>query len=184
MERRKRSMIKRERMRNRKAKWTFGMLVGSQTFSLFLAGCSSPQPPGNNADREIVERTIHSSISWALTKDKALLDRCLTQDGDLLIYSPFGVEPNIGTAHIETAWRESWGTEDFKAIRFEMKDLRISFSQSGDVAWYAAVIDDEGEWKGEPVGWIDTRWTGVLEKRDGRWVIVQQHFSFAADTGQ
>ena len=23
-------------------------------------------------------------------------------------------------------------------------------------------------------------WTGVLEKRDGRWVTVQQHFSFAA----
>jgi len=25
------------------------------------------------------------------------------------------------------------------------------------------------------------RWTGVVEKRDGRWVIVQQHFSFASD---
>ena len=27
----------------------------------------------------------------------------------------------------------------------------------------------------------DTRRTGVLEKRDGSWVIVQMHFSFAAD---
>jgi len=25
------------------------------------------------------------------------------------------------------------------------------------------------------------RWTGVIEKRDGRWVVVQQHFSFASD---
>jgi hypothetical protein len=29
--------------------------------------------------------------------------------------------------------------------------------------------------------WENTRWTGVVEKRDGRWVIVQQHFSFASD---
>ena len=27
----------------------------------------------------------------------------------------------------------------------------------------------------------DTRWTGVLERRDGRWLIIQMHFSFAAD---
>jgi len=160
------------------------VLAGAQPFFFILGGCSSPQPPGNPADRDIVERTIHSSISWALTKNKPLLDSCLTQDGDLLIFPPFGVEPNIGTGHIETAWRDFWSTEDFKATNFDMRDLRISFSRNGEVAWYATVMDDEGEWKGEAVGWIDTRWTGVLEKRDGRWVIVQQHFSFAAEPGQ
>ncbi|MEW5983137.1 MAG: nuclear transport factor 2 family protein [Acidobacteriota bacterium] len=36
-------------------------------------------------------------------------------------------------------------------------------------------------YKGQPASWEDTRWTGVLEKRDGRWVIVQQHFSFATE---
>jgi hypothetical protein len=34
-------------------------------------------------------------------------------------------------------------------------------------------------WDGQPANWENTRWTGVLEKRGGRWVIVQQHFSFA-----
>jgi len=27
---------------------------------------------------------------------------------------------------------------------------------------------------------VDTRWTGVMEKRAGRWLIVQMHFSFDA----
>jgi hypothetical protein len=49
------------------------------------------------------------------------------------------------------------------------------------VAWWACILDDLGEWDGRPIGWKDTRWTGVLEKRDGRWLIVQMHFSFAAD---
>jgi hypothetical protein len=25
------------------------------------------------------------------------------------------------------------------------------------------------------------RWTGTLEKRDGKWVIVQMHFSFSTE---
>jgi hypothetical protein len=43
------------------------------------------------------------------------------------------------------------------------------------------MLDDLAEWDGKPTGWKDTRWTGVLEKRDGHWVIVQMHFSFASD---
>jgi len=35
-------------------------------------------------------------------------------------------------------------------------------------------------WAGKPANWENARWTGVLENRDGRWQIVQQHFSFAA----
>jgi ketosteroid isomerase-like protein len=57
--------------------------------------------------------------------------------------------------------------------------MRINISNSGDVAWYSAILDDFGEWNGKPTAWRNTRWTGVLEKRDERWVIVQMHFSFA-----
>jgi len=68
----------------------------------------------------------------------------------------------------------------FKATRFDVRDLRVTFSRSGDVAWWSAILDDMGEWDGRPVGWKDTRWTGVVEQRDGSWVITQMHFSGAA----
>jgi len=54
-------------------------------------------------------------------------------------------------------------------------------SRSGDVAWYSCLLDDHGEWDGKRTGWEDARWTGVLEKRGGRWVIAQMHFSLASD---
>lgn len=54
---------------------------------------------------------------------------------------------------------------------------RPQFSRSGDVAWFFRMLDDVNEWKGQPASWIDTRWTGVLEKREGRWRMVQMHFS-------
>ena len=69
----------------------------------------------------------------------------------------------------------------FKAIRTVVRDLRIHFSRSGDVAWYSATLDDVVEFDGKRGGAEDIRWTGVLEKRDGTWVIVQMHASLAAD---
>jgi hypothetical protein len=47
------------------------------------------------------------------------------------------------------------------------------------VDWFSCLLDDLNTFKGEPAEWRDARWTGVVEKRDGRWVIVMQHFSFA-----
>jgi ketosteroid isomerase-like protein len=72
-------------------------------------------------------------------------------------------------------------SDDFKAIRYEIRDLVVNLSASGDVAWYHARLDDYNEWKGTPANWEDVRWTGVLEKQGGRWVIVQMHFSSPTD---
>ncbi len=143
-----------------------------------LAACAPELPPDPEVEKAAVERVIHSSIAWALTKDKALLDSCFTHDGDLLILSPNEFEPGLGFEPLERSWREFWSREEFRATAFDMRNLRITLSRGGDVAWYYAVMDDIGEWKGEPASWLNTRWTGVLEKRDGRWVIVQQHFSW------
>lgn len=72
-----------------------------------------------------------------------------------------------------------WMNPDFKAIGYEIKDLKINISKSGDVAWWYCMLNDINEWKEKPASWENTRWTGVLEKRDNKWVIVQMHFSFA-----
>ena len=71
---------------------------------------------------------------------------------------------------------------DFKYVRHELKDLEIKFARCGEVAWFYCVLDDINTYKGEPASWENARWTGVVEKRDGRWVVVQQHFSFATMT--
>jgi len=55
------------------------------------------------------------------------------------------------------------------------------FARCGEVARFYCVLDDINTDKGEPASWGNARWTGGVEKRDGRWVVVQQHFSFAGD---
>jgi ketosteroid isomerase-like protein len=109
---------------------------------------------------------------------------CFAEDEELFYFCP----REDGTIHGRKAFVDLtegfFMLDDLKAVGFEVRDLQVNLSRSGDVAWYHARLDDYNEWKGQPANWEDVRWTGVLEKRDGRWVIVQMHFSSATDRAE
>jgi len=135
--------------------------------------------PDAAKERAVVEETIRGNICWALTKDRALLERTTAHDADLFIFNPDS-KATIGWDELAKNFA-FWMDPRFKAVACDIRDLRVNFARSGEVAWWSAMLDDLAEWDGKPAGWKDTRWTGVLEKRDGAWLIVQMHFSFAAD---
>ena len=59
-----------------------------------------------------------------------------------------------------------------------VKELQVRVSHSGDVAWFNQVRDYRGTLEDtQEVRLEGVRVTGVLEKRDGRWVIVHFHHS-------
>jgi len=157
-------------------------ILGAAVLCLSLAalgaawefGSSSPSGEDETAR---IERAIRACIGWAATKDFHLLYNTIANDADFLEVHPDG---NVVRGFEEFKKAEKvWGSPDFKAIRYEIRDLRIKLSRSKDVAWFFCILDDINEWKGQPANWENTRWTGVLEKRNGRWVMVQQHFSSA-----
>ena len=138
------------------------------------------QETAGSRDRAVVEQTIRDSIGWALTKDRVLLERVITHDADLFIFHPDSKSTVVGWDAFAKNF-SFWMDPRFKATSFDVRDLRITFARSGEVCWFSAMLDDLAEWDGKPTGWKDTRWTGVLERRGGNWVIVQMHFSFASD---
>jgi ketosteroid isomerase-like protein len=143
----------------------------------FLAVASGSAPAAD--EKAMIEEVIRANIGWAKTKDRPLLESTLARDQQLLIINP--------DSEITVGWEQFvknfafWMDPRFKATRTDIRDLRIAVSPSGITAWWSCILDDLGEWDGRPIGWKDTRWTGVLEKREGKWLIVQMHFSFAAD---
>ena len=134
-------------------------------------------PEDSGLEKAKIRQVIHDSIGWAATKNKSLLFNCF----DLFWFSPRDDGTVRGFRAFVDEVEGFFMHDDFKAIRYEIRDLQIGLSRSGDVAWYHARLDDFNEWKGKPANWEDVRWTGVLEKRDSRWVIVQMHFSNASD---
>jgi ketosteroid isomerase-like protein len=156
--------------------------IPGMVFALLVAvplasGGAEPEATGDVA---AIKKAIHASIGWALTKDRNLSESVLSHDPDFFIFHPDSKHTVVGWEPMEKAF-EAFMSPRFKATGYEIRDLRINLARCGEVAWYSAILDDCGEWDGKPGCWKDTRWTGVLEKRDGRWVIVQMHFSFAKD---
>jgi hypothetical protein len=131
-------------------------------------------------EKEVITKVIRDSIEWALTKDRELQESTMAKDENLFYYWTHSDKPVVGwEEHVKLF--KIFMDPKFKATFTKVRDLRITFSRSGDVAWYSAKLDDLGEWDGKALGDKDIRWTGVLEKREGKWVIVQMHASIAVD---
>ncbi|WP_430809979.1 MULTISPECIES: nuclear transport factor 2 family protein [unclassified Carboxylicivirga] len=136
-------------------------------------------------------KTIDSgTISKETAPIQAVLDTMITaqEEGDLKTFSEcFAKDEN--TLNIGADLDEIWyGWEDYyewmsTAIRnkpdytISSKNTRIQLSKDQNVAWYSQLLDTCFETKGEPFRLEGFRHTGVLEKRDGTWRIVQSHIS-------
>ncbi len=128
-----------------------------------------------------IEEVIRAGFAWAKTKDTALLFGTRTNDEDLFVYGPSSSKPVVGFQAFQERARKLWLTDAFRATGFDIRDVRIHLSPKGSVAWFSAVVEDWCEIGGTPEGWNGVRWTGVLEKRNGKWLYVQGHFSFSVD---
>jgi ketosteroid isomerase-like protein len=145
---------------------------------MLLIGCLKKDI---SIDREVeikeISKTIDSCIGWFKNKDFKLLFSVVAHDSNYISVHPTD-RVIRGFKQFEKN-AEIFKRPEFQYVRHELKDLTITLSNSGDVAWWYCILDDINTWEGQPANWENARWTGVLEKREGRWVIVQQHFSFA-----
>ncbi len=141
---------------------------------------TQPVAAGMEAEKAAIARVVHDAICWALTKDRPLQESTMAHSDELAIFWT-----DAGTTVF--GWNEyvklfdTWMDPRFRATFTEIRDLRINLSPAGDAAWFTATLDDLWEWDGTPGGARDIRWTGVLEKRDGKWVFVHMHGSLPAD---
>ena len=137
----------------------------------------------DNPHKEIalIEKVIRSHIGWAVNnKDKDTLFSTIVGSDELFYFSPDSKSTVDGISEFNLLIDEFMG-EDFKAIRAEIKELRIHLSPSLSTAWFSCKLDDYNEFRGKPFVWEDVRWTGVLERIEGTWKIFQMHFSKAED---
>lgn len=129
-----------------------------------------------------IEKTIRASIEWAVRgKDTSLLYSSIMDSDELFFFQTDSKSTITSFDDFKSLTENFFMRDDFKALRVEIKDLRINISPTMKTAWWACVLDDYNEFQGKPANWENVRWTGVLEKIDGKWRIFQMHFSKAED---
>lgn len=151
--------------------------------SILIAG---PAFAGERFDRKKEEaevtKVIHQSIKWCFPdKSRQRLYGSVVNDSTFFMFQPDSRSTIDGFDSFREFSERVFMTDACQPKGSEIRELRIIFSRSGEVAWFSCLLDDWGEYDGEPWMWKDIRWTGVLEKIDGRWLLMQQHLSNAED---
>jgi uncharacterized protein (TIGR02246 family) len=135
-----------------------------------------------------------SAVSLILEPDKAeanaLLDKYIqafqkrdidlacevyAHDSGLIVYGSSPSDRRLGWNETEEYLKKYFAAVD--RIEIALQERNVKFHKTGDVAWFAQVLrwtETEG---GKTYTMDGLRITGVLEKRDRGWVIVQLHAS-------
>jgi len=138
--------------------------------------CRQDNPDKKAEEIAAITKTIDSCIGWFKDKDFDRFFGAVVNDPKYISILP---SDRIIRGYDQVRKNSViYKDPEFKYVRHEIRNLTINLSQSGDTAWFFCNLDDINTWKGEPANWENARWTGVLEKIDGKWVLVQQHFSF------
>ena len=158
--------------------------VAAAVLMCMILGCSPSPERGADpaAERAAVVKVIETSIKWCFPdKSRERLYGSLLQDSTYFMFHPDSRSTIRGFDEFHDFAERVFMVDACQPKGSEIRELRVVFSRSGTVAWFSCLLDDWGEWDGVPWLWKGTRWTGVLEKIDGRWVMMQQHFSNAED---
>lgn len=128
-----------------------------------------------NDEKLRVESAIDQFTQAWETKDIELLSRIMAHDADMVIYGTDAPEQWVGWESFKTSVAEMFTA--LGNIKIAVKNRSIKVHPSGDVAWFSQIWDWDLVVEGKPIRSEGQRFTGVLEKRSGEWVIVQFHNS-------
>jgi uncharacterized protein (TIGR02246 family) len=127
------------------------------------------------AAKVAVNSVLDQWIQMAVTENLELFSKLIAHDPDMVSFGTDAAERWVGYESFENAMKKFFeSTEESKGTS---RERVITVHKSGEVAWWSELYDATGKAQGEPFALEGMRVTGVLEKRNGNWVIVQVHTS-------
>jgi hypothetical protein len=94
---------------------------------------------------------------------------------DIMVIGTNSDETVIGWEAIRDAMKIQF--KNIEDTYISVRDQRIEINETGNTAWFSEFVNYNYIYKGKPVKYEGLRFTGVLEKINGDWLIVQSHMS-------
>ncbi len=149
--------------------------------TLFLG--AAPMAPAQStpdlaAEKAGVEQVLENLDKALMTEDIDLYSKQIAQDS----LQGFGVgsQKTVKWEEMKSALLKKW--TDIENGSVKNQDRNIQIGESGNVAWFSELFDYSFTQQGKTVQLNHVRTTGVLEKRNGQWLVVQIHSSFPLPT--
>lgn len=136
------------------------------TVSITPAKAADPQ-----IEKEVKEFLENYSKAYE-KKDLAAVMAMIAPDADVVFVDPGPKGRYVGPDQIKKSYEDDF--MQFKSL--STKYTWVSVAGKGDLAWFAADSISAVDMGEEKLN-VPARWTGLLEKRQGKWLLIQSHFS-------
>ena len=107
--------------------------------------------------------------------DHKMFAETMAQDSDMVTFGTDASERWDGWDDLQRSVKKQF--DAFDILNVKRMDKKLNLSNSGEVAWFSEIVDWEFLVEGKKQIIKGVRYTGVMEKRENEWKIVQFHSS-------
>lgn len=151
--------------------------------ALLVFSCSDNSAKKFNLmeETEAIENVLDKYIVANETQNFELIREIWAPDADIILYGTDSDERLMGWVNIKNAIKDQFSqiTDTYIAAT----DQFIKINETGNTAWFAETLNYNFVYKDKARSYEGLRFTGVLEKLDGKWKLVQAHLSLPASVG-
>ncbi len=148
-----------------------------------MIGCEPQKEkcPEVDFDKELSEiRSVIEQYELAReSEDFSTIEQIWAPDEDIVLFGSEGDEQLVGFAAIKKAMTRQF--DELENILISIRDQKIKINKAGTTAWFSQILNYNYIYQDENMSFEGIRFTGVLEKRDGIWLLVQGHLSVPYD---
>ncbi|MBC7838840.1 MAG: nuclear transport factor 2 family protein [Nitrospiraceae bacterium] len=154
------------------------VLVLFRLIVLLLIGgtCWIPAAMSAPAENTELEATVRALVRANSDKDLPAMSKLMAHDADIVSYS-IGGRKYVGWPNLERDIKEEFA----KVGSLDLPISELKVWSKGDIGWYTMELDYVrvlGQGPDQQRAVMPLRETGVLERRNGRWILLSWHESF------
>lgn len=149
---------------------------------LMVSSCNEQRSKSDcEDDKDAIENLLENYILANENQDCDLIESIWADDDDIILYGTDSDERLMGWTNIKEAINEQFGLITDTYISASNQFIKPNCT--GNTAWFAETLNYNYMYKGVAHSYEGMRFTGVVEKINGEWVLVQAHLSLPASVG-
>jgi hypothetical protein len=142
---------------------------------LILSACHERECVDLNKEKKEIELVLEKYVIANEEQKIELAEEIWADDGDIVAFGTSSDEKLVGWKEIKSTIQKQFDT--FTNTYLSVENQKVNINKTGNTAWFSEIVSYNFIQDSIPVSYEGIRYTGVLEKRDGKWVIVQSHMS-------
>ena len=150
-------------------------------YMLIGGACWIPAAMSSTVDNTELETAVRALVRANAEKDLPAMSKLMAHDADITSYS-IGGRKYVGWPDLERDIKEEFA--NVAVLNLPISELKVW--SKGDIGWYTMELDYVrvlGQGPDQQRAVIPLRETGVLERRNGRWVLLSWHESLRNASG-